>query len=97
MSPHEKYLINQARTTQELAKTLEIERDQLRAEVERLQAPRVPLTGEQIETAVRPLYANSICAELALREDIDTARAIERACAEAWGIILVTGSEGHAA
>ena len=60
----------------------------LRAELSARDSARPPLTDEQIAAAVRPLYSDNVCAEFALHMDIETARAIERVCAEAWGIVL---------
>jgi cell division protein FtsB len=61
------------------AKTLqrvESERDQLRAEVERL---RKPMMEEHIAQAVRPLYKDAQSAAMGLLDDIATTRAIEAA------------------
>jgi len=55
---------------------LAAERDQLRAEVERL---RKPMMEEHIAQAVRPLYKDAQSAAMGLLDDIATTRAIEAA------------------
>lgn len=71
MSLHEKYLINQACIAEERAKQLEIELNELRAEVYRL---KIPLTNRKI----RIMQEDGIF----LRSTTEIVRSIEQAIRE---------------
>lgn len=59
--------------------------EKLAAEVERLNAPAVLLTAEEIRQAVRQMYASDEAADMGFSDDKATARLIESAALAANG------------